>query len=73
MNREYSEKLASYLGADAYDGLDDWWTKDQYKPNRRYTIIGVCLVLAICIFGLTNCGGPDVGDPNDGPASTLSE
>jgi|AntRauTorckE6833_2_1112554.scaffolds.fasta_scaffold03647_9 hypothetical protein len=73
MNQETSEKLAKLLGADDYDSLNNFFNDDKYKQSRRYWLIGTCFSLTLFVLTASNCGGPDVGNPNDGPASTLSE
>ena len=73
MSRDLSERIAGVLGADEYDDLKTWWEDDKYKKKRRAWFAGACLALALFILTATTCGSPDVGDPDDGPPSTLTE
>jgi hypothetical protein len=73
MNNELSEKIARILGADEFDNLNNWWEDDKYKKKRRAWFAGACIFLSLFILVVTNCGSPDAGDPDDGPASTLVE
>lgn len=73
MNGDFSERIARYLGADEYDDLSKWWKDNKYKKKRRAWFAGTCLFLSLFIILIANCGGPDAGDPDNGPPSTLTE
>jgi len=73
MNNELSEKIARVLGADEFDSLKNWWEDDKYKKKRRAWFAGSCIFLSLIILLLATCGSPNVGDPDDGPPSTLVE